>query len=114
MRGGFFVEGAYVGNMGRHLLRQPEINQPDFAILTRNAALPSAQQSVTNALRPYKGFSSIRETLSDSTSNYHALQLYTTKRTGDLTLTGSYTFSKALSDSSSESDNPENPANRHF
>jgi hypothetical protein len=112
--GGFFVEGAYVGNLGRHLLRQPEINQPDFAVLTRNASLPSSQQSVTNALRPYKGFSSIRETVSDSTSNYHALQLYTTKRTGDLTLTGSYTFSKALSDSSSESDNPENPTDRHY
>ncbi len=114
LRGGLFVEGAYVGNLGRHLLRQPDINQPLFTLLAQNALLPTSQQSVTNALRPYKGYSTIRETLSDSTSNYHALQLYTTKRAGDLTFTGSYTFSKALSDSSAESDNPENAADRHY
>jgi hypothetical protein len=42
------------------------------------------------------------------------LQLYTTKRTGDLTLTASYTFSKVLADASAEGDNPEDPANRHY
>ncbi len=111
---GFFAEGAYIGNLGRHLMRQPDINQPDFAVLAQNAALPTAQQSAVNALRPYKGYSNIRRTMTDSTSNYHALQLYTTKRAGDLTLTGSYTFSKSLSDASSQSENPENPFDRHF
>jgi hypothetical protein len=111
---GFLVEAAYVGNLGRHLLRSPDINQPSFAALQANLLLPTSQQLSTNSMRPYKGFSSIYDRLSDSTSNYHALQLYTTKRTGALTLTGSYTFSKSLGDSSAEGDNPENPTNRHF
>lgn len=111
---GFLVEGAYVGNLGRHLLRSPDINQPSFTGLVANALLPASQQLATNSLRPYKGYSSIIQRISDSTSNYHALQLYTTKRTGNLTLTGSYTFSKSLADSSDESDNPENPLDRHF
>ena len=111
---GFLVEGAYVGNLGRHLLRSPDINQPTFEALVANAALPASQQLSTNTLRPYHGYSSILDRLSDSTSNYHALQLYATKRTGDLTLTASYTFSKSLADSSAEGDNPENPQDRHF
>jgi hypothetical protein len=40
--------------------------------------------------------------------------MHGTKRTGKLTLTGSYTFSKVLSDSSAEGDNPENPYDRHY
>ena len=111
---GFLVEGAYVGNLGRHLLRSPDINQPSFAALVANALSPASQQLATNSLRPYKGYSSIIQRMSDSTSNYHALQLYTTKRTGNLTLTASYTFSKSLADSSAEGDNPENPQDRHF
>lgn len=111
---GFLVEGAYVGNAGRHLLRQPDINQATFESLTANAALPAAQRASVNALRPFKGYSTIRMLLSDATSNYHALQLYATKRTGDLVLTASYTWSKALTDASSEGENPEDPFNRKF
>lgn len=111
---GFLAEAAYAGNLGRHLIREPDINQPSFASLVANAALPTSQQASINALRPYKGYSSIMMRLSDSTSNYHSLQMHTTKRTGNLMLTASYTFSKSLADSSAETDNPENPANRHF
>jgi hypothetical protein len=111
---GIFVEAAYVGNLGRHLLRQPDINQPTFAVLRANQLLPTAQRSVVNALRPYKGFSSIRYRLSDSSSNYNALQLYAAKRKGNLTTTVSYTWSKALGDSSGNTDNPEDPFNRDF
>jgi Carboxypeptidase regulatory-like domain len=111
---GLFVEGAYVGNQGRHLLRQPDINQPPFATLAANAALPSSQRAAVNALRPFLGFSGITMKLSDSTSNYHALQLYTAKRSGDLIFTAGYTWSKVLSDASSESENPEDPFNRKF
>jgi hypothetical protein len=111
---GFFFEAAYVGNLGRHLLRQPDINQPTFDALRANAALPSSQRAETNALRPYKGFSAIRMRLSDSNSNYNALQLYATKRKGDLTMTAGYTWSKALADTSGNGDNPEDPFNRRF
>jgi hypothetical protein len=111
---GIFGEVSYVGNQSRHLLRQPDINQATFETLRANAALPSAQRATVNFLRPYKGFSSIRMRLSDSNANYNALQLYAAKRKGDLTMTASYTWSKALGDSSGNGDNPEDPFNRSF
>ncbi|MBA3439886.1 MAG: TonB-dependent receptor, partial [Pyrinomonadaceae bacterium] len=97
---GFFAEVAYVGNLGRHLIRQPDINRVPFEVLSANNALPAAQRASENALRPFKGYSAIRQRVSDSNSNYHALQVYVTKRKGDLLLTSSYTWSKALTDAS--------------
>lgn len=111
---GIFFEASYVGNQGRHLLRQPDINQPSFDELRRNAALPAAQRLTTNALRPYKGYSAIRFRMSDSNSNYNSLQLYAAKRRGNTTMTVSYTFSKALADTSGNGDNLEEFSNRSF
>jgi carboxypeptidase family protein len=111
---GIFAEAAYVGNLGRHLIRQPDINQASFEVLRANIALPAAQRFDVNALRPYKGFSAIRMRLSDATSNYHGLQLYAAKRRGDFLMTTSYTWSKVLTDSSGFNDNPEDPFNKKF
>ena len=114
---GFFVEATYVGNQGRHLIRQPDLNAAPFAALAANAALPTAQQVSVNALRPYKGFTNINFRLSDANSNYNGMQLYAAKRKGDLELTGSYTWSKALTDTSGNGDGldvGEDPFNRHF
>jgi Carboxypeptidase regulatory-like domain len=111
---GMFAEVSYVGNFGRHLLRQPNVNQIPFALNVANQALPTAQQLPNAALYPYKGFSNITMYLSDSTSNYHALQAYVSKRTGRVFFTAGYTFSKALGDSSAQGDNPENYLNRHY
>jgi hypothetical protein len=111
---GFFAEAAYVGNLGRHLIRQPDINQATFEALVANAALPTAQRLDVNALRPFRGYSAIRMRLSDSTSNYHAMQLFAAKRRGDLKTTVSYTWSKVLTDASGFNDNPEDPFNRRF
>ena len=111
---GFFVEATYVGNLGRHLIRQPDINMPTFTALAANAAGPKAS---VNSLRPYKGFSQIRMRLSDANSNYNGLQLYAAKRKGDLELTASYTWSKTLTDTSGNGDNVDNgddPFNRHL
>jgi hypothetical protein len=101
---GIFGEVAYISNLGRHLLRQPDINAPTFAALLANQALPSAQRKATNALRPYKGFSAINFRLSDANSSYHALQFYGAKRKGDLTMSVSYTWSKSLGDASGNGD----------
>jgi hypothetical protein len=109
---GIFAEAAYVGNLGRHLIRQPDINQPTFDQLTAN--LPPGPNVNVNALRPYKGYTAIRMRLSDATSNYHGLQLYAAKRKGDLLMTTSYTWSKVLTDASGFNDNPEDPFNRKF
>ncbi|MGH9840104.1 MAG: hypothetical protein ACREEM_15075 [Blastocatellia bacterium] len=111
---GVFVEAAYVGNLGRHLLRRPDINQASFDALRANAALPAAQRVSVDALRPYKGFSQILASLSDATSNYNALQLYGAKRKGRATFTASYTWSKTLTSASGNSDNPEDPFNQRF
>lgn len=114
---GFFVEATYVGNEGRHLIRQPDLNQPSFAALAANAALPTAQQVNINALRPYKGFTAISYRLSDANSNYNGMQLYAAKRKGDLELTAAYTWSKTLTDTSGNGDGldvGESPFNRHF
>jgi hypothetical protein len=111
---GILFEVTYVGNEGRNLLRQPDINQPSFAALQANAALPAAQQLTTNQLRPYLGYNRILMFLSDSTSNYNALQVYATKRKGDFMASVSYTFSKALTDASVLGAHSDNPVVRRF
>ncbi len=103
-----FWETSYVGNLGRYLLRDPNIN---YATLPLVAANPS---SSPNVFVPYLGYSSVQQYQSDSTSNYNALQTYVSKRAGDVLFTGGYTWSKALGDSSGEGDNIEDWQNRHF
>ena len=105
---GTFFEITYVGNLGRHLLRDPNINFPNLSLVAAN---PTAS---TNAFVPYLGYSTIQQYLSDSTSNYNALQVYVSKREGSVVFTGGYTWSKALGDSSGEGDNLEDYQNRHF
>lgn len=104
---GYFLEVAYVGSKGRDLLWFPEINDPTFDQLRANAALPSAQRASTNYLRPYQGYSSIRQRRSEARSDYDGLQLYATKRRGDLSFTVSYTLSSVDTNASGFGDNPE-------
>jgi hypothetical protein len=109
---GIFAEAAYVANLGRHLIRQPDINQPTFDQLRAN--VPPGPNVNVNALRPFKGYTAIRMRLSDATSNYHGMQLYAAKRKGDLLMTTSYTWSKVLTTASGFNDNPEDPFNQKF
>jgi hypothetical protein len=111
---GMLAELKYVANVGRHLIRQPDINQVPFPVLVEIGKLPSSQRPSTNSLRPYKGYSAIRQRISDSTSNYHSLQAFVTKRLGKFMFTASYTWSKALTDANSNTENPENPYDRHY
>jgi hypothetical protein len=113
---GFFVEASYIGNLGRHLLRQPDLNQPSFPALTANLPANGGPNVNINALRPYKGYNRILFRMSDANSNYHGMQLYAVKRKGNLELTVSYTWSKVLTDTSGNGDNidvGEDPFNRH-
>jgi hypothetical protein len=111
---GMLSEVSYVGNLGRHLLRQPNINQIPFALNAANAALPTAQQLPSASLFPYSGYNNITQYRSDSTSNYHALQARLVKRKGNKLFTLGYTWSKILGDSSGQGDNPENYLDRHY
>lgn len=105
---GVLMEISYVGNLGRHLLRDPNINFPNLTLVAAN---PTAS---TNQFVPYPGYSTIQQYQSDSTSNYNALEIYASKRIGRLTGTAGYTWSKDLGDSSGEGDNIENWQNRHY
>jgi hypothetical protein len=111
---GIFAEVSYVGTLGRHLLRQPNINQIPFDLNAANAALPTAQRATNASLVPYKGYSNITQYRSDSTSNYNALQVYLNKRKGTVFFTAGYTYSKALGDASAQGDNPESYLDRHY
>lgn len=102
---GFFAEASYVGNTGRNLIRQPDINRASFDDLRANAALPAAQRVSENFLRPYKGYSSIRMRVSDASSQYHSMQLYGAKRRGDFQFTVSYTLGRVLTNASGNGDN---------
>lgn len=65
------------------------------------------QRASTNFLRPYKGYSSIRQRRSEAESNYNALQLYATKRQGDFSFTVGYTLSKVLTNANGFGDDAE-------
>jgi hypothetical protein len=116
---GMFLEVAYVGNVGKHLIRQPDINVPSLATLVANLpASGNLSAGLKNSLRPYKGYSTINMFLSDGISNYNSFQTYLTKRKGNLNLSVGYTFSRALTDATGltdgETDNIVNLTNKHY
>ncbi|HET7695679.1 MAG TPA: carboxypeptidase regulatory-like domain-containing protein [Vicinamibacterales bacterium] len=104
---GHFAEITYVGNKGRHLLWQPNINVPTFEVELANQLLPSTQRANTNYLRPYSGYSDITQRRSDAFSDYNSLQLYLNKRRGrQLTYSVSYTLGKVTGLGSGNGDSP--------
>jgi len=114
------LQVAYVGNLGRHILRGPGFNNatwtPQGSIPVspnpNNLACPTGINAAAyqctggfapgglskDQIRPYLGYSAISMALSDANSNYNAMQLSLTKRAGILTATFSYTYSKTMGD----------------
>jgi len=96
------VFGAtYVGNHGSHEQYQVNLNQlPVGTTTTPQANGKTVLQNangVSNAIVPYKGFSSIGYTLYGANSSYNSLQATITRRfTRSLTLSADYTWSKAI------------------
>ena len=90
---------GYVARRGLHLQRESDINQPTTAVV---AARPGVN---INALRPYLGFGSIRQTDNVASSRYHSLQVAWNRRFTDHLLFGvSYTLSKSEDDGSNQRD----------
>lgn len=89
---GIFVEANAVGNLGRNLTRQIDLNSISLAVQNANPGVNTA------LLRPYKGYTGILQRVSDASSKYYAMQLYAAKRKGDLLATLSYTWGKTLTD----------------
>jgi hypothetical protein len=91
---------AYVGRRGLHLQREADINQPTTAAV---AAAPPGTN--LNALRPYLGFGSIRQTDNIASSRYNALQVNWTRRmTNGLAFGLAYTLSKSMDNGSNQRD----------
>ena len=90
---------GYVGRHGLHLQREADINQPTTAIVAANPGVN------INALRPYQGFGSIRETDNVANSIYHSLQIAWNRRfSGGLQFGASYTLSKSMDNGSNQRD----------
>jgi hypothetical protein len=93
------VEIGYVGRRGLHLQRERNINQLVEGTVQANPGINP------DALRPFKGFGSIRVTNNDARSFYHGLQVGTTRRfTNGLSFGLAYTLSKSEDDGSGQRD----------
>jgi len=90
---------GYVARRGVHLQREADINQPTTAVMAAN---PNVN---INALRPYKGFGSIRQTDNVANSMYQSLQVAWNRRlSGGLMFGASYTLSKSMDNGSNQRD----------
>jgi len=90
---------GYVGRRGLHLQREANINQPTAAAILANPGVN------IDALRPYKGYNSVRETDNVGTSLYNSLQIAWNRRYSNGLLFGAaYTLSKSNDDGSNQRD----------
>ena len=90
---------GYVGRRGLHLQREADINQPTTQTVAANPGVN------INALRPFLGFGSIRQTDNVASSRYHSLQVAWNRRfTGGLMFGVSYTLAKSEDDGSNQRD----------
>ena len=93
------VSVGYVARRGLHLQREADINQPTTAVVAANPGVN------INALRPYKGFGSIRQTDNAANSMYNSLQISWNRRYSNGLLFGaSYTLSKSMDNGSNQRD----------
>ena len=99
MPGSVLVSAGYVARRGLHMQREADINQPTLATVLANPGVN------LDALRPYKGYNSIRETDNVARSMYNSLQIEVKKRfSHDLAFGAAYTLSKMMDDGSAQRD----------
>jgi len=92
---------AYVARRGVHLQREADINQPTLAVVNN----PANKGINVNALRPYKGFGTIRQTDNVANSLYNSLQVAWNRRFNNgLQFGASYTLSKSMDNGSNQRD----------
>jgi outer membrane receptor protein involved in Fe transport len=97
------VEAAYVGTKGSHLLGAVNLNQPYPNAQVANGVISP------DAVRPYPGYSTITAYEPAFDSNYHALQVSAIHRLQHgVEFQASYTYSKTLTNASSEWGTPQN------
>ncbi|OFV94694.1 MAG: hypothetical protein A3F68_11375 [Acidobacteria bacterium RIFCSPLOWO2_12_FULL_54_10] len=117
--GGLNASFAYVGARGNHLYRSFEANELPLPDVRADGSLffpaqcsqlpANASASDRQTCRAYAGpinpaFSTISYTTADAQSFYNSLRISLSKRLGQAaSIQGSYTFSKSIDDSSSDS-----------
>lgn len=93
------LEMAYVGSYGRHLVGEVDMNQPTVDAREANPA------DYVNSIRPYLGYSYFQARIPVFTSNYNSLQVFLNHRiTHGLTMGIAYTWSRNLTDQSTDRD----------
>lgn len=96
------LDVGYVGNMGRYLQYRRDLNHLELGTTLRPGVLASVN-STQNALRPYRGYTSVNFTEFGAISNYNALQLRLTRRfSRGLTGNFNYTWSKAIDEADTD------------
>ncbi len=92
-----FIEVAYVGTQSHNLLRQINVNAPLPRFQRNGGTLPR------NFYRPFRGYANINERRTDGDSNYNSAQVTLTRRfTNGLQFGAVYTFSKNITDASTD------------
>src|ERR1700722_5806460 len=87
---------SYVGNASRHQVYVDELEQLPLGLTTSTPIL-STVNNVTNAILPYKGYSSIHYSRWGASSVYNGLQVKVTRRfSNTLTINADYTWSKVI------------------
>ena len=90
---------GYVARRGLHMQREANINQPLPSVVAANPGVN------LDALRPYKGYNSIRQTDNVAKSMYNSLQVSWNRRLSSNFLFGAaYTYSKSMDDGSAQRD----------
>ncbi len=95
------LDVAYVGSMGYNQYMGLDINQLPEGTRQKNPGIDPA------ALRPYKGYGTINQLVTQGTFNYHSLQTQFRKnfKTGGL-VNIAYTWSKNIADATGYSETP--------
>jgi hypothetical protein len=94
---------GYVGRRGLHLQRESDINQPTTATVAAARAIDAKVN--LDAVRPYLGYNSIRQTDNVASARYNSLQVAWNRRFTKGVLVGAaYTLSKSSDDGSGPRD----------
>jgi hypothetical protein len=92
----FVFDLSYVGNASRHQVYVDELEQLPLGYTTSTPIL-STVNNVTNAILPYKGYSSIHYSRWGASSVYNGLQVKVSRRfSNTLTINTDYTWSKVI------------------
>ena len=98
------LDVSYVGNVARHLMYQRDINTLPLGT-TVNTPILTQANNATQAIRPFKGYTSINFVEFGASSNYHSLQMRLGRRFGSsLTFNVNYTWSKAIDETDGDTD----------